>query len=334
MPRTKDALSRYQIIDKELRRWHLLSSAQLASTCSDKLGIPISHRTIQKDIVDMKEDSSLNLNAPIFYDKKRKCHYYKKGTPVLIFPSIDLSEEEIYALLFYTKATSHFKNYKIFGQISKAIKKVLDATNISNDLRKAFTSEAILETESLLLSKGVELIKDLVLAVRQRRIITFTYKRFEEDVEKNRRLKPLLIKEDQELWYVIGLLDHRDHPITFAIDRISNLAVTEETFEGQDFNPDEYFKYSFGITVPAEPPVDIILSFTKQQGNYIKTVPIHQSQSIVLDNEDELRISVRIKPSYEFYAKILSYGADVTVISPQEIADTMKTLISDALKKY
>lgn len=334
MPRTKDALSRYRIIDKELRKWRPISSKRLAIICSERLDLEISSRTIQKDIADMKEDSRLNLNAPVLYDTKKKCHYYEKGTPTLIFPSIELSEEETYALLFYTKASSHFKNYKIFGQISKAIKKVLDATNISDDLRKAFATETILETESLLPSKGVEMIKELVLAVQQKRIITFKYKRFEEDIEKERKLKPLLIKEDQELWYVIGLLDHRDHPITFAIDRIADLRVLDEVFDGPSFNGEEHFKYSFGITVPAEPPVNVILSFTKQQGNYIKAVPIHHSQVILIDNDQELRISVKIKPSYEFYSKILGYGSDVTIISPIEIADHVKEKLSTALKNY
>jgi predicted DNA-binding transcriptional regulator YafY len=334
MPRTKDALSRYRIIDRELRRWRPLSSKKLASICSERLGVNISPRTIQKDIGDMKEDTSLNLNALILYDTKKKCHYYERGTPPLLFPSIELSEEETYALLFYTKATSHFKKYKIFSQISKAIKKVLDATNISDDLRKVFTTEAILETESLLPSKGIEMIKDLVLAVRQKRIIRFNYKRFEEDIEKERKLKPLLIKEYHEFWYVIGLLDHRDHPITFAIDRITNLVVTEETFDDVDFNAEEYFKYSYGITVPSDEPVVVVLSFTKQQGNYVKAVPIHEHQTVLVDNDQEFRISVKIKPSYEFHSKILSYGADVTVISPQEVVDHIKARISEALKNY
>lgn len=334
MPRTKDALSRYRTIDKELRRWRPLSTKSIASACTDRLGITVSQRAIQKDIADMKEDTSLGLYAPILYNTSKKSYYYEKGTSQLIFPSIELSEEEIFALLFYTKASSHFKNYKIFNQISNAIKKVLDATNISTDLRKAFAGEAILETESLMPSKGVEMIQNLVLAVRQKRIIKFKYKRFEEDAEKERKLKPLLIKEDRELWYVIGLIDQKPHPVTFAIDRMAELIVTSDTFDPVNFNSEEYFKYSFGITVSADEPIEALLSFTKEQGNYIKAVPIHHSQRIVLDNEKELRISVKIKPSYEFYSKIMGYGADVTVLSPPEIAKHVKSRISEALKKY
>lgn len=211
---------------------------------------------------------------------------------------------------------------------------MLDATNISTDLRKAFAGEAILETESLMPSKGVEMIQNLVLAVRQKRIIKFKYRRFEEDAEKERKLKPLLIKEDRELWYVIGLIDQKSHPVTFAIDRMAELVVTSETFEPVNFNSEEYFKYSFGITVPAEDPVEILLSFTKGQGNYVKAVPIHHSQNIVLDDERELRISVKVKPSYEFYSKILGYGADVTVLSPPEIAKQVKSIVAETLNKY
>ncbi len=112
MPRTKDALSRYRTIDKELRRWRPLSTKSLASACTDGLGITVSQRAIQKDIADMKEDTSLGLYAPILYNTSQKSYYYEKGTSQLIFPSIELSEEEIFALLFYTKASSHFKIIK------------------------------------------------------------------------------------------------------------------------------------------------------------------------------------------------------------------------------
>lgn len=334
MPRTKDALSRYRIIDKELRRWRPLSTKSLAIACSERMSIPISQRQIQQDITDMKDDSGLGLFAKILYDTRKKCFYYEKGTPPLIFPTIELSEEEIFALLFYTKTSSHFKHYKIFNQISNAIRKVLDATNISSELRKSFSSEAILETGSLMPSKGVELLQSLVQAVREKRIIKFKYKRFDDDIEKEREMKPLLIKEDRELWYVIGLVHQKIHPVTFAVDRMTNLQITPDTFDPISFNAEEYFKYSIGITVPVEDPVKVVLSFTKEQGNYLKAVPIHHSQHIISDTAKELRISVEVKLSYEFYAKILGYGPDVKVISPIEVAQQIKSMLSQALENY
>lgn len=334
MPRTKDALSRYKVIDQELRKNRPVSSKYLAGKCSEKLGKPVSVRTIQKDLDDMKNDTGLNMNAAIGYDAKKKMFYYNPDAPLVIFPSIALSDEETYALLFYTKATSHFKNYKIFGQMLRAIEKVLDATNISKDLRNAFSKEAILETESPLPSRGVEMIKDLVLAVRQRRVIKFTYKRFEETDSRERSMKPLLIKESEELWYIIGLLDSRPHPITFAIDRMSNLVVTHETFEPVEFNAEEHFRFTFGITAMNTDAVDVVLSFTKAISNYLKVVPIHPTQQILADSDTEFKIQVRVRPSPEFYKKILGFGEGVTIVSPPEIAERIKKSLTEALKKY
>lgn len=334
MPKTKDALSRYQTIDHELRRWRPLSTKQLATKCSEVLGKRVSMRTIQQDLDDMKFDTALNLNALIKYDKRKKAHYYDRGTAPLIFPAIELNEEEMYALLFYTKATSHFKNYKIFSEMLKAIDKVLDATNISEDLRRAFSKEAILETESPLPSRGVEMLKELVLAVRERRLIEFTYKKFGDELVRRRRMKPLLIKESQELWYVIGMLDTRPYPITFAVDRMSDLIVTEDIFEEIAFNSEDHFRYSFGITALNADPVDVILSFSKEQGNYLKVVPIHHTQQVLVESNDEYRIQIKIKPSIEFYKRILGYGHGVKVISPQAVSDQITSTLRAALKNY
>src|SRR4051812_29132301 len=118
MPKTKDTFSRYMVIDEVLRNWKPVKTEQLARICSDRIGKPISQRSIQKDIDDMRFDTSLNINAPINYDTKRKAFYYDKGAASILFPTINLSDEEITALLFYLKASNHYKEYKIFNEIS------------------------------------------------------------------------------------------------------------------------------------------------------------------------------------------------------------------------
>lgn len=334
MPRTKDALSRYRIIDAALRRWRPISSKDLAKRCEERLGISVAERTIQNDIADMKHDTGLLLNAPIRYDTKGKLHYYERGTPPLIFPSVTLSEEETQALLFYTKAASHFKHYRVFNEISQAIQKVLDASNIPHELRNAFTEEGILETDPFLPSRGIEMINTLVQAVHERRMITFQYQRFEDKTPRKRTLKPLLIKEYQDLWYVVGVFGRGRQLFTFAVDRIMNLTVTDKVFDEVEFDAKTHFEYVYGITVSAEAAVDVVLSFTPQQGNYIKAVPLCTHQQVLVDDANELRLNVKIKPSYEFYARLLSYGAEVKVLSPPAVVNEVKRKIGEALQRY
>jgi len=332
MPKNKDAISRYRIIDAELRRGRPIKTSKIAEICSEKMGIPISNRTILKDIEDLKEDTGLGYYAEIKYNKIQKAHYYEKDAKK-IFPTVVLSDEEINALLFYSKALSHYKNYTIFNNISEAIEKVLDGSNIPLNLREAFKTRSIFEAEKNLPIKGNELIKEIMIALIECKKIEFEYTKF-ESAGKRRKLTPILLKEDKQMWYVIGLIDGKEKPTTFALDRISNLLVTNENFTPIDFDPEEYFKHCFGITVPDEKPIKVTLSFNPNQGNYIKTLPIHETQKIIVDDEKEVRIEILVKPTYEFYSKILSYGSDVKLLSPSKISNVIKGKLTTTLENY
>ena len=51
-----------------------------------------------------------------------------------------------------------------------------------------------------------------------------------------------------------------------------------------------YHKYCFGIISPNDYKLEnVILSFNVFQGKYIKSLPLHDSQQILIDNDVELR---------------------------------------------
>jgi predicted DNA-binding transcriptional regulator YafY len=78
----------------------------------------------------------------------------------------------------------------------------------------------------------------------------------------------------------------------------------------------------------------VVLSYEAFQGNYIKTQPIHNSQKILVDNDDELRISIRVIPNYELEEQILKQGERVKVVEPKWLQDSIKERLKKALEQY
>jgi predicted DNA-binding transcriptional regulator YafY len=105
---------------------------------------------------------------------------------------------------------------------------------------------------------------------------------------------------------------------TFGLDRISDLNMTRKKFEyPNDFNPEEKFKYSFGIITEGTKPDKIKRCLSHGQADYIKSLPLHHSQRIVSENEKECVIELFMSPTYDFIMELLCIGQEVKVLEPE-----------------
>lgn len=332
MAQNQQAIPRYRAILKVLRRSGQHSSKNIHQACINS-GIDASYRTIQKDLQDLRDDPAIfGRELNIKSDPKTK-KWYSEGIPKEIFTLLELEDGEVTALLFYAKTMNQYCEYPLFQEMSKAIRKVIDSSNISENLKQLFEAKTLLETEKHEPIEGIELIPDILQSIHQRNEIIVEYKKHSGEL-KTHTIKPVLLKEDKKLWYIIGVNSKHESFITLALDRVKSIELTQCEFEPIEFNSEDYFKYSFGITVSEEEPIDVIISFTPEQGNYLRTLPIHSTQQIIVDDENEFKIQVKVIPSYEFYSKIRSYGEQAKIISPQSLIKVLQSSFSDALNHY
>jgi predicted DNA-binding transcriptional regulator YafY len=331
MPKNKEALKRYRIIHNVLKRGGNHKTSRIVDICNDA-GIPVKLRTVQKDLDDLAYDTELGFFLPIKKDSKTKAYYYEY-IPQHIFPSLNLDSDEITALLFYAKTINQYKEYPLFDKINEAVQKVINSSNISPEVRELFEMKSMLETEIHPLIIGIDLIPEILNAIAQKKLLELDYQRFNDEIKKH-RIKPILLKEDKKMWYIVGINVKRDALITLALDRIIDVSMTEINFEPTDFNSKEHYKHSFGITVSNDEPLEVIIRFNPRQGNYLRTLPMHSSQEIIEDDEEKFLIKVLVKPSYEFYSKIFSYGSDALIISPKTVADKVLKTFQTAIQHY
>ena len=67
---------------------------------------------------------------------------------------------------------------------------------------------------------------------------------------------------------------------TYALDRMTDLVLTDRTFTpATDFDPDEYFRYSFGIVFSQGEPKRVVIRTDLRQAKYFRALPLHPSQS-------------------------------------------------------
>jgi predicted DNA-binding transcriptional regulator YafY len=184
--------------------------------------------------------------------------------------------------------------------------------------------------------QGTENLYGLLHSIKNRLKIEFTYQKFWDDELSQRIVEPYALKEFKNRWYIIAK-DSKDNDIkSFALDRLTQLEISKQTFEyPKNYSIEENYRYCFGIISPnGESPQDIILAFDPFQGKYIKTLPLHDSQVILIDNSEEIRIKLRLCLTHDFLMELLSFGEYLKVIEPKILADKVKKSHEKAFKHY
>lgn len=113
---------------------------------------------------------------------------------------------------------------------------------------------------------------------------------------------------------------------TFAIDRFRAFhRERKERFEyPADYRPHEVVADSFGIL--GGPLVHVRLRFRKAAAPYIQERRWHRSQVVEPAEDGGVLLTMRVGRSWELLSWILSFGPDVQVEAPEDLAEQIKSL--------
>lgn len=217
------------------------------------------------------------------------------------------------------------RKYRVYFEDDPDIKgRVLEAFDIFNafNISDRLSDHIHFENRK---PQGTEHLYGLLHAIKNQVLITFHYQKFWDEHPSQRTVEPYALKEFKNRWYVIAR-DQKDEVIkSFGLDRLTDLDITRIKFQKPaDFNVTEHFKYCFGVVGPnAQTPEDMILSFTPFQGKYIKTLPLHHTQEVIVDNDDEFRIKLKLYITHDFYMELRSFGDDLKVIEPEALRERL-----------
>ena len=302
----KGYISRYLLLLKKLKQTPYASFEDISffftrqfdalQLFDDQLQVAFSKRTLQRDIREIRDLFGIDIG----WSKKYKGYY--------------LLDDEHDRLNF---------------------QRVLEAFDLFHSLELASDLKDCIQPESRQASGAVHL-PDLVRAIRQSRNIRFEYEKFKDDSHTQRMVDPYLIKEFRQRWYVVGR-DHQDGKVkSFGLDRVRHLEISTKRMTKPDPGvPQNIYRYAFGITATGqEKPQRIVLAFDPLQGKYIKSLPLHHSQTILSDDRNGLTVELTLCISHELVMELLSFGATVTVIKPTALAQRLKKEYAKALQYY
>ena len=299
-------ISRYLLIIKKLKakpystleelRRYMENQLEYLSDKDDTVEIGFSKRTLQRDIKEIRNLFGIDIE----YSRKQNGYF------------INQTEAE-----------------------NMNFNRMMEVFDVFNSLNLARDSTPYIHLEKRQ-PQGTENLHGLLHAIKNRFTIKFAYQKFWDEKGTVRFVNPYALKEFKNRWYLLAK-DNKDGNIkSFGLDRLSQLDITNQKFEyPQNYNPEESYRYYFGIINPDDlEPREIVLSFNSFQGKYIKTLPLHHSQQVLIDNENELRIKLKLCITYDFVMELLSFGAEMQVLQPASLADEIKSTHQKASMLY
>ena len=299
-------ISRYLLILKKLKGKPFSSFDELQNYFDnqidylqmqdDTLNIGFSKRTFQRDIKEIRNIFGVDIE----YSKSEKGYF--------------ISQSEMENMNFQRMIEA----FDMFNSL-----------NLSQDLKPFIHLEKRRP-------QGTENLYGLLHAIKNKLQIKFSYQKFWEEESNQRTVEPYALKEFKNRWYVLAK-DMKEGLIkSFALDRLTNLDITKKSFVyPKTFDIEENYRYCFGIISPnGKEPQEIILSFDPFQGKYIKSLPLHDTQKVLVDNEEELQIKLTLCITFDFVMELLSFSDNMKVLKPKSLIKEIKEAHQRAFKQY
>lgn len=335
MALNKNALIRFKTIDKCLqnsyRTWTL---EDLIEACSDALyeyegrDVNVSKRTIQLDIQFMRSDK-LGYNAPIVvYNKK----YYQYDDPDYSITNIPLNESDIHVLSETVEMLKQFKDFSLFSELGGIIQRLEDKIHTEKTHRPSIIH--LDKNEHL---KGLHHLDLLYQAILKKMVLKIMYQSFKARLPAQVTFHPFILKEYNNRWFLVGKKKKSSPVMTLALDRIVSIDYDLKIDHiDEDFNGDEYYKNSIGVTVMDEKFVDrIVLKIDPSNAPYVLTKPFHHSQKLLetLDNGSVI-IELLLHANFELERLLLGFGETLQVLEPASLQRRIREKLQSALDEY
>jgi predicted DNA-binding transcriptional regulator YafY len=225
------------------------------------------------------------------------------------------------------------KVYHIIENDSEELNaRLLDAVEMVNTIKLSSRYSRFMFFDKQKAS-GMQHLLPLLNAIKQKKVIELTYQRFGDKNSFTIAAEPYALKEFENRWYLLAKDTEDGNIKSYGLDRLLSFTLLRKKVEEKHFNATEYFTHCYGIIRPLHSiPQKITLSFTPEQGNYIKTLPLHSSQKILADNHEELKIELTVYPTFDFVMKLLSFGDEVEIISPAKLRQQIHRISSAVVK--
>ena len=303
MAKFKPQYRRLLFIDRKIRERHYPNCATLAAEWE------VSGKTIRRDVEYLRDE----LDAPIAYDPLRHGYYYTE--PNFSLPAIHVSESDLFAVCVAQTLLGQFRHTPLFQKLSSVFEKIKDSLPDKTTIHPSWLSERILVFPEPATRVDAEIWDTLAKAIRDNRRLAIRHHSPGQPPASSaeRKVDPDYLVGYKGKWYLSSYCHQRQAIRTFAVSRITQARILDETFAmPAGMTADKMFGDQFGI-IWKDQWHKVCIRFSPQIAPYIRERQWHPTQSIRDRRDGSLVLEFTTNHLSEVKDWILSWGAGAAV---------------------
>jgi predicted DNA-binding transcriptional regulator YafY len=180
--------------------------------------------------------------------------------------------------------------------------------------------------------KALSSIVLLQLCIDNSRIAVIDYNQETGLIEKNKKIEPLLIFQNDGTWRL--LVQSGEIIKQYLLDKIMNVKMTEERFTkllGERF--EDLFMFSWKSWLGDE-KYDIKLQIAKDWADRIRPRMLIKGQQVTKQEDDSIIFEATVNSLNEIAGWIVSRGEGIKVLAPDKLKEHVIELAQGVLKNY
>jgi len=181
---------------------------------------------------------------------------------------------------------------------------------------------------------GEQYLPLIIDAIKADRRLLMGYQKFgQEGYVKT--VCPYALKLFHQRWYLLARNDE-DQMRIYALDRMTSLTLTDETFEmPADFSAEAYFADYYGVLTDRQTPMaHVVVRAYGKTPSYLRTLPLHHSQRELHTADGYADFSFDIRPTFDFINTLLSHADGIEVLEPADFRLKICKILTDNLNRY
>jgi proteasome accessory factor B len=262
------------------------------------------------------------LQLPLEFDRARFGYRYTEE--VRGFPTMQITEGEIFALVVAEKALQQYRGTSFEKPLLSAIKKMeqslpetisLSLADVESTISFRTRAEPILD---------LQVFERLAKATAARQQLELTYRKPGKQESELRVVDPYHLANINGEWFLFAFDHLRKDIRTFVPARIKAARPTGQSFVRlKQFSLEDRLRNSFGVHSGGG-DFEVVIRFDERVADYIREKKWHDSQQLKPLKNGGVELRLKLSSLLEVERWVLGWGGDAIVVRPPELVEAIK----------